>query len=75
MQNIDFAATVDVRPLPAPIKHKTIFDTFDGLQPGESMLLVNDHEPRPLHYQFLIDAGPVHLEYPEQGPKVWQSHR
>lgn len=73
MQHDTFTATVDVRPLPAPIKHKTIFETFDSLQPGEAMLLVNDHEPRPLYYQFLIEM-PDQFEwaYLEQGPEVWR---
>lgn len=73
MSENTFAATVDVRPLPAPVKHKTIFDTYDSLQPGESMLLINDHEPRPLYYQFLIEMpDQFDWEYLQQGPEVWQ---
>jgi len=73
MSDITFTATVDVRPLPAPVKHSTIFSTFDNLQPGENMLLVNDHEPRPLYYQFLIEMPDrFEWEYLEQGPEVWQ---
>ncbi|MHB9026153.1 MAG: DUF2249 domain-containing protein [Armatimonadota bacterium] len=68
-----FAATVDVRPMPAPEKHKNIFATFDSLQPGESMLLINDHEPRPLYYQFLMEMpDQFEWEYLEEGPEVWQ---
>ncbi len=73
MQNNGFAATVDVRPLPAPIKHQTIFDTFASLQSGKAMLLVNDHEPRPLYYQFLIEMPDQFTwEYLEEGPTVWR---
>jgi len=73
MQNETFTAVVDVRPLPAPIKHKTIFETFDSLKPGESMLLVNDHEPRPLYYQFLIEMpDKFDWQYLEEGPEVWR---
>ncbi|HEX6574673.1 MAG TPA: DUF2249 domain-containing protein, partial [Gemmatimonadaceae bacterium] len=43
---------LDVRPITPREKHPTIFRTFDGLSSGESMLLVNDHDPRPLRYQF-----------------------
>jgi len=67
-----FTATVDVRPMPAPEKHQNIFAAYDSLQPGESMLL-NDHEPRPLYYQFLVEMpDQFEWEYLEQGPVVWQ---
>ncbi|MHB9131334.1 MAG: DUF2249 domain-containing protein [Armatimonadota bacterium] len=73
MSEQTFAATVDVRPMPAPEKHKNIFATYDSLKSGESMLLVNDHEPRPLYYQFLIEMpDQFDWEYLEQGPVVWQ---
>lgn len=73
MENEIFTATVDVRPLPAPLKHKTIFETFESLQAGQTMLLINDHEPRPLYYQFLIEMPDLFIwEYLEEGPEVWQ---
>jgi uncharacterized protein (DUF2249 family) len=64
---------LDVRPLPPPIKHKTIFATFEKLEPGASFTLVNDHDPRPLYYQFAAErAGAFEWEYLEQGPAVWR---
>lgn len=64
---------LDVRPVPPPRKHPTIFETFDALKPGESMVLVNDHDPRPLRYQFEAErAGQFAWEYLEQGPDVWR---
>ena len=73
MREHQVTATVDVRPMPAPEKHQQIFATFDRLQSGESMLLINDHEPRPLYYQFLIELPDQFTwEYLEQGPVVWQ---
>ena len=50
--------TIDVRQIPPPQRHPTIFQTFDGLTPGQSFILINDHDPKPLYYQFSI-------EYPE----------
>ena len=50
MQNS--ARTLDVRVIPPREKHPAIFQTFAALQPGESFVLVNDHDPRPLRYQF-----------------------
>ncbi len=68
-----YAATVDARILPIPQKHPTIFHAFEALPVGEAMLLVNDHDPKPLYYQFAAEQpGKVGWEYLEQGPDVWQ---
>jgi len=64
---------VDVRPMPSPQKHSTIFRTFDSLAPGEAMLLVNDHDPKPLYYQFTAErTGQFEWQYVESGPEVWK---
>jgi len=50
-----------------------IFSTFDALQPGEGFQLVNDHEPRPLFYQFEHERpGQFLWEYQEKGPELWR---
>lgn len=65
--------TLDVRPLPPPQRHPLIFQTFDSLQPGEYFILVNDHDPKPLYYQFHYEReGQFTWEYLEQGPTVWR---
>jgi uncharacterized protein (DUF2249 family) len=43
--------TLDVRTLPAPQRHARIFALLDQLAPGQELVLINDHEPRPLRYQ------------------------
>jgi uncharacterized protein (DUF2249 family)/CRP-like cAMP-binding protein len=43
---------LDVRQLPLWERHPMIFAAFDNLRDGEVLLLVNDHEPRPLRLQF-----------------------
>lgn len=54
-------------------KHPTIFRTFDALEAGESFILVNDHDPRPLRHQFTFERPNEFLwEYLEQGPAVWK---
>ena len=64
---------LDVRVIPPREKHPTIFQTFDALQPGESFVLVNDHDPFPLRYQFeATRPGRFGWEYLEQGPLVWR---
>lgn len=68
-----YTATVDARTLPIPQKHPTIFRTFEGLTVGQAMLLVNDHDPKPLYYQFAAErTGQFEWRYLENGPAVWQ---
>lgn len=66
-------ATVDVRNIIPRERHPLIFDTFKQLTPGEAMLLVNDHDPKPLFYQFQAELSDMFSwDYVEQGPEVWQ---
>ena len=47
----------------------------EALQPGEAFLLVNDHDPKPLYYQFKFEhERQFSWDYVEQGPDVWQVH-
>lgn len=65
--------TLDVRQIPPPQKHPTIFQTFADLTAGQSFILINDHDPKPLHYQFMHEhEGKFTWEYLEQGPEVWR---
>lgn len=65
--------TVDVREIPPPQKHPTIFQTFDNLSSGEAMLLINDHDPKPLYYQMSAEMPDAfEWEYIETGSEVWQ---
>jgi uncharacterized protein (DUF2249 family) len=64
---------LDVRAIPPREKHPTIFRTVDGLAGGESMVLVNDHDPRPLRYQLLAERPDTFVwTYLEEGPDVWR---
>lgn len=64
---------LDVRVIPPREKHPAIFSTFDALVAGESFVLVNDHDPLPLRYQFEYErAGQFEWEYLETGPAVWR---
>lgn len=69
----NLTTTLDVRPIPPPQKHPAIFQLFDSLAPGQSVILINDHDPKPLFYQFSIERqGQFTWEYLEQGPNVWR---
>jgi len=54
-------------------KHPTIFVRFDELAEGESLIIHNDHDPKPLYYQLLGERGNIFTwEYLEQGPEWWK---
>jgi len=64
---------LDVRSLPPAKRHERIFATFFELKDGESFVLVNDHDPKPLYYQFAAEQpGKFRWEYLEQGPERWR---
>jgi uncharacterized protein (DUF2249 family) len=65
--------TVDVRQIAPRERHPLIFSTFHELPPGHAMELVNDHDPKPLRYQFQAELpGQFGWEYLEQGPDTWR---
>jgi uncharacterized protein (DUF2249 family) len=65
--------TVDVRALPPAERHPLIFGRFNTLSVGDAFELVNDHDPKPLFYQFKFEhEGQFTWDYLEQGPKVWR---
>ncbi len=54
-------------------RHPLIFRTFDELKKGESFVLVNDHDPKPLYYQMLHEReGLFTWKYLENGPEEWR---
>ncbi len=54
-------------------RHPLIFQRFESLAPGESFVLVNDHNPKPLFYQFQAElSGEFTWDYLEEGPEVWR---
>ncbi len=65
--------TIDVRTIAPRLRHPLIFSTFENLGSGESFLLVNDHDPKPLYYQFNAEyPGRFDWSYEQSGPDVWQ---
>lgn len=64
---------LDVRVIPPRDKHPTIHRTFDALAAGERFVLVNDHNPKPLYYEFQAERpGAFTWEPLEEGPVVWR---
>lgn len=75
MNNLKASTTIDVRTIEPRHRHPLIFNSFENLVPGQFILLINDHDPAPLHYQFLAERpNQFAWEYVQQGPEVWQVH-
>ncbi|HIW33769.1 MAG TPA: DUF2249 domain-containing protein [Candidatus Paenibacillus intestinavium] len=69
----NYASTINATEYPPHLKHKMIFETFNRLNVGESMLLINDHDPKPLRFQFeSMYADLYNWEYVQQGPTLFQ---
>lgn len=63
----------DVREIPCRIKHGQIFQRWLDLPVGSYFVLVNDHDPVPLYYQFAaMFPGAFTWDYLEQGPEEFQ---
>ncbi len=66
------AILINVPAIEPSQKHATIFQVFDELQPGESLIIHNDHDPKPVYFQLLGERGDIFTwEYLEQGPEFW----
>jgi uncharacterized protein (DUF2249 family) len=50
------ATTLDLRDVPPPERHPKIHDAFASLESGESLELVNDHDPKPLFYEMQAEV-------------------
>lgn len=64
--------SLDVREMPPWERHPKIFEMFDGMPVGDTLILINDHDPRPLHYQFMMEReGQFEWESKEKGAREW----
>lgn len=67
------ASRIDVRTIAPRERHPLIFSTFGQLARGQALELVNDHDPRPLYFQFNAEyPGSFEWEYLERGPATWR---
>lgn len=64
--------TLDLRPMPPFERHEKIFENWESLTPGQTLQIINDHDPKPLHYQFEAEQnGKYEWTYIKGGPKDW----
>ncbi len=63
---------LDARAIPQRERHRRILEAFDALPVGSSFVLVSDHDPRPLSYQFAAQRpGAYAWEHLQRGP-AWR---
>lgn len=63
---------INVQELEPRLRHPTIFDTFNQLKQGESLIIHNDHDPQPVFYQLMDLRGNIFSwEYLQKGPEWW----
>ena len=63
---------LDVRDIPPWDRHPLILEKLEGLPVGQTLVLINDHEPKPLYYQLTVER-PGQFEYSaeQRGPREW----
>lgn len=47
---------LDVRNMPPAERHPKIHEAFETLESGETLTIINDHEPKPLFYEFRAEV-------------------
>ncbi|MCB1412560.1 MAG: DUF2249 domain-containing protein [Xanthobacteraceae bacterium] len=66
-------AEIDVRSLIPAQRHAKIFQLVGELAAGDSFVLINDHDPKPLYYQLEAEhPNEFSWTYLEKGPAVWR---
>ena len=67
---------LDLRQIPVWDRHERIFQEWDALQTGQTLRIINDHDPKPLFYEFRAERGGEFEWTPlERGPETWSAHR
>ena len=59
---------LDVREIPPVDRHTRIHDEFDGMDAGDTLTIINDHEPKPLYYEMAAEVA----SFDEDGYEVSQ---
>lgn len=64
--------TLDLRAVPPFERHPKIFEVWERLELGDTLEIINDHDPRPLHYQFMHEReGEFEWNSEPRGPQDW----
>lgn len=64
---------VDGRDYDSDNINRVVFDTFDSLDLGEKMELVDDHDPKSVYNELLKEhEGLFEWDYIKEGPDLWK---
>jgi uncharacterized protein (DUF2249 family) len=64
--------TLNLKPMPPFERHQKIFQVWNDLEAGETLRIINDHDPKPLQYQFEAEyKDRYEWEYEQEGPDDW----
>ena len=64
--------TLDVRLIPHAIRHATVFGALSAIAPGDSLVIVAPHNPKPLLAQIADrENGAIAVTYLVEGPEAW----
>jgi len=70
---LDADKVMDVRPIPCSVKHGLIIRTWLDLAVGDHFIILNDHDPVPLRYQFAAQWPDAFAwEHLAQGPEEFR---
>ncbi len=65
--------TLDIREIPPKNRHRLIFESFDALKEDEALILITDHDPKPLYYQFEAEKKGLFVwDTISGGPETWE---
>ncbi|MBI5642366.1 MAG: NifU family protein [Deltaproteobacteria bacterium] len=68
----DNITKLDLRTIPVFERHPKIFDTWETLPAEDILQIINDHDPKPLRYQFEGEYKDKYTwEYVSNGPVDW----
>jgi uncharacterized protein (DUF2249 family)/quercetin dioxygenase-like cupin family protein len=72
-EKVSEPVVIDVRPIPKPQRHTLIFQSLETLTTGQSVVVLNDHNPIPLRRQVESLYGDQFAwQYLEEGPEVYR---
>ncbi|MER7243131.1 DUF2249 domain-containing protein [Kribbella sp. NPDC000426] len=69
----DQQGVVDVRQIARGGRHPRVFARYARLAPGETFILINSHDPKPLRREFeSVYPGAYSWDYLQAGPEEWR---
>lgn len=67
--------TIEAHTIDPAQRQRVIFDEFTKLLPGETLLLINDHDSKLLYQALHAEFGELFIWSDEKsGPPLWQTH-